>query len=76
MTLELDKPIHFFKSLKKKGEGKKPRKDRRTKARTRLMKGLECQVSRHGWLDDMKVKKDAQREKEYVLEDGHRGAWG
>ena len=55
--MELDGPSHFLTSLKKKGEGEKPRRDGPTKAKTRLMRSLGWQVARLGYLNGIKLSK-------------------
>ncbi|GMH67649.1 hypothetical protein TL16_g04735 [Triparma laevis f. inornata] len=60
VALELDGPTHFLTTLvrRKKGDEKekpKPIRDGPTKAKTRLMKKLGWQVSRHSYLNNRKL---------------------
>ena len=66
VALELDGPTHFLKSLKKKAAGEKPRRDGKTKAKTRLMKSLGWQVARLSWLNSIKIgARSEERRREF-----------
>ena len=63
VALELDGPSHFLKSIEEKGEGEDPRRDGRTKAKTRLMESLGWKVMRFSSLKKMELDKRSEQER-------------